>query len=158
MFSRVRLFATPWTVARQAPLSVEFSRQEHWSGLPFPFPGDLPDPGIEAASPAVQADSLLWEPHLQTVFHTGCTILHFHNSGQAFQFLHLLSSTRHGPPTGSGTSSDRNSEAAQVPRAWLSRMHGFSQAGTESMCGWLNLQLTNLRVWRASHIFCFCFF
>ena len=89
MFSRVRRFATPWTVARQAPLSVGFSRQEHWSGLPFPFPGDLPDPGIEAASPAVQADSLLWEPHLQTVFHTGCTTLHFHNSGQAFQLLHL---------------------------------------------------------------------
>ena len=44
--SRVRLFATPWTVAHQAPLSVEFSRQEYWSGLQFPFPGDLPDPGI----------------------------------------------------------------------------------------------------------------
>ena len=43
-------FATPWTVARQAPLSVEFSRQEYWSGLPFPPPGDLPNPGIKAAS------------------------------------------------------------------------------------------------------------
>ena len=45
--SRVRLFATPWTVARQAPLSIGFSRKEYWSGLPFPSPGDLPDPGIE---------------------------------------------------------------------------------------------------------------
>ena len=45
--SRVRLFATPWTVAYQAPLSMGFSRQEHWSGLSFPSPGDLPDPGIE---------------------------------------------------------------------------------------------------------------
>ena len=51
--------ATPWTVARQAPLSVGFFRQEHWSELPFPSPGDLPDPGIEPGSPALQADSLL---------------------------------------------------------------------------------------------------
>ena len=46
LFCHVRLFATPWTVARQAPPSLKFSRQEHWSGLPFPSPGDLPDPGI----------------------------------------------------------------------------------------------------------------
>ena len=46
-FSHVLLFATPWTVAYQAPLSVRFSRQEYWSGLPFPSPGDLPDPGIQ---------------------------------------------------------------------------------------------------------------
>ena len=50
--------ATPWTVACQAPLSMEFSKQEYWSGLPFPSPGDLPDPGIEARSPALQAYSL----------------------------------------------------------------------------------------------------
>ena len=48
--SRVRLFVTPWTVAHQAPLSMGFSRQEYWSGLPFPSPGDLPDPGIEPVS------------------------------------------------------------------------------------------------------------
>ena len=58
----VRLFVIPWTVARQAPLSVEFFRQGHWSGLPFPTPGDLPDPGIEPGSPAMQADSLLSRP------------------------------------------------------------------------------------------------
>ena len=56
--SRVRLFATPWTVARQAPLSVQFSRQEYWSGFPFPPPGDLPDTGMEPTSPVLQADSL----------------------------------------------------------------------------------------------------
>ena len=56
--SRVRLFATPWTVACQAPLSMRFSRQEYWSGLPFPSPGDLPDPGIKPRSPALQADAL----------------------------------------------------------------------------------------------------
>ena len=55
--SRVRLFATPWTVACQAPLSMGFSRQEYWSGLPFPSPGDLPNPGIEPGSPALQADA-----------------------------------------------------------------------------------------------------
>ena len=49
--------ATPWGVARQAPLPTEFSRQEYWSGLPFPTPGDRPDPGIEPGSPALQADS-----------------------------------------------------------------------------------------------------
>ena len=49
---------TPWTVAHQAPLSMGFSRQEYWSGSPFPSPGDLPDPGIEPGSPALQADSL----------------------------------------------------------------------------------------------------
>ena len=55
--SCVRLLATPWTVAYQAPLSLGFSRQEYWSGLPFPSPGDLPDPGIEPWSPALQADA-----------------------------------------------------------------------------------------------------
>ena len=60
--SRVRLFATTWTVACQAPLSMGFSRQEYWSGLPFPSPGDLPDPGIEPRSPALQADDLPSEP------------------------------------------------------------------------------------------------
>ena len=56
--SCVRLFATPWTVAYKAPLSMEFSRQEYWSGLPLPSPGDLLDPGIKSGSPALQADAL----------------------------------------------------------------------------------------------------
>jgi len=64
--SRVRLFVTPWTVAYQAPPSMEFSRQENWSGLPFPSPGDLPNPGIKPKSPASQADALPSEPHLST--------------------------------------------------------------------------------------------
>ena len=51
--SHVRLFATPWTVGRQAPSSMGFSRQEHWSGLPFPSPGDLPSPGIKPGSPSL---------------------------------------------------------------------------------------------------------
>ena len=58
LLSCVRLFATSRTVARQAPLSMGFPRQEYWNGLPFPSPGDLPNPGIGPRSPAVQVDSL----------------------------------------------------------------------------------------------------
>ena len=60
--TRVRLFVTPWTVAYQASTSMGLSRQEYWSGLPFPSPGDLPDPGIEPGSPALEADALTSEP------------------------------------------------------------------------------------------------
>ena len=76
--SRVRLFATPWTVACQAPPTMGFSRQGYWSALPFPSPGDLPNPGIQLATlvaPALKADSLPTEPpgkpidiHISTVF------------------------------------------------------------------------------------------
>ena len=59
--SPVQLFVTPWTAAHQAPLCMKFSRQGYWSGLPFPSPGDIPNPGIESRSPALQADSLLTE-------------------------------------------------------------------------------------------------
>ena len=55
-------FSIPWTVAHQAPLSMEIFRQEQWSGLPFPSPGDLPNPGIEPGSPALHADALPSEP------------------------------------------------------------------------------------------------
>ena len=61
-FSCIRLFATPWTVAHQVPPSMGFSRQEYWSGLPFPPPGDLPNPWIEPRSPTLQADALISEP------------------------------------------------------------------------------------------------
>ena len=60
--SHVQLFSTPWTIAYQAPSSMGFSRQEYWSGLPFPSPGDLPHPGIKPGSPALQADTLTSEP------------------------------------------------------------------------------------------------
>ena len=60
--SLVRLFATPWVIACQAPLSIGFSRQEYWSGLPCPLPGDLPNPGIKPRSPILQANSLPSEP------------------------------------------------------------------------------------------------
>ena len=62
--SCVRLFVTPWTVAYQAPQSVEFSRQEYWNGLPFPSPGDLPNPGMEPGSSALQSAALPSEPNI----------------------------------------------------------------------------------------------
>ena len=62
LLSRVPPFATPWTVAYEVPPSMEFSRQEYWSGLPYPPPRDLPDPGIKPRSPALQADALPSEP------------------------------------------------------------------------------------------------
>ena len=57
LLSCVQVFAAPWVAACQAPLSMEFSRQEYWNGLPFPPPGDLPDPGVKPESLALQADS-----------------------------------------------------------------------------------------------------
>ena len=66
-FSHVQLFATLWTVARQAPLSMGFSRQEYWSGWPCPSPGDLPEPGIKPTSPVLAGGffttSATWEAH-----------------------------------------------------------------------------------------------
>ena len=58
----VRLFVTPWTVAYRVPPSMGFSRQEYWSGLPFPSPGALPDPGTEPGSSALQVDAVMSEP------------------------------------------------------------------------------------------------
>ena len=68
--SRVQLFAIPWIVAYQAPVSMGFSRQKYWSGLPFPSPEDLPNPGIEPGSPALQADHLPSEPPGKEWTHT----------------------------------------------------------------------------------------
>ena len=62
LFSRVQLFATPWTVACQAPLTMGFSMQEYWSGLPFPSLGNLPDPRIELMSPALAGGFFTAEP------------------------------------------------------------------------------------------------
>ena len=97
--SYVRLFVTPQTVARQALLSMGFSRQEYWSGLPFPSPGDLSDPGIEPGSPALQADALPSEPPGKSFTLNGgqkhlwtCCHLHrvLHDFGTSHPYLHCL--------------------------------------------------------------------
>ena len=72
LLSHVRLFVTPWSIDCQAPPSMGFSRQEYWSGLPFPSPGDLSNSGIEPRSPTLQADSLPSEP-----------------SGKSYQFVQV---------------------------------------------------------------------
>ena len=78
--SRVWLLATPWTVAHQVPLSMGLTRQECWSGWPLPSPGDLPDPGMEPRSPALQADSWLSEPPIKNVFLKKCQGVPLHCS------------------------------------------------------------------------------
>ena len=84
--SCARLFATAWTVAHQAPLSMRFSRQGYWTGLPFPSPGDFPNPGIELRSPALHADSLPTElqgkPHSNTM-----SVVKYKTKGKAADLL-----------------------------------------------------------------------
>ena len=73
-FSHVQLFVTSWTVACQAPLPMRFFRQEYWSGLPYPPPGDFPNPGIESRSPTLQADSLPSEPPGKPTYSAYCRL------------------------------------------------------------------------------------
>ena len=80
----VRLFATPWTVAYQAPPTMEFSRQEDWSGLPFPSPEDLPNPGIKLGSPTLQADALQSEPPGGYIY----TYIHIHTHTYIYIHTH----------------------------------------------------------------------
>ena len=87
--SCVWLFATPWTATFQAPPSMGFSREEYWSGLPFPSPGDLPDPGIEPGSPTSQADSLPPEPPGKPSQHS----LYFQSGFQRWPLLIIFSAT-----------------------------------------------------------------
>ena len=80
-FSCVRLFATPWTVAQQAPVSMGFSKQEYWSGLPFSTPGDLPEPGIETTSLVSSASAGGF--FVTSATKITCLLLkHVHNYGQ----------------------------------------------------------------------------
>ena len=74
LLSHVRLFVTLWTAAYQAPPSMGFSRQEYWSGLPFPSPGDLPNPGMEPRSPTLQADASTSEPPGKPVGINSCLL------------------------------------------------------------------------------------
>ena len=91
-FSRVQLFATPWTIVHQAPLSMEFSRQEYWSGLPCPSPGGLPNPGIEPLAPALAGRFLThcatWEALLYACTHM--TYAHSHICLLACTHMHMV--------------------------------------------------------------------
>ena len=78
LLSRVRLFVTLWTVGHKASPSMGFPRQEYWSGLPFPFPGNLPDPGIEPGSPSLQADALTSEPNAYKGLYRDLDVEAFH--------------------------------------------------------------------------------
>ena len=112
LLSCVQLFATLWTVARQGPLSVGFFRQEYWSGLPFPPPGDLPNPGIKSESPALQVDSLPLSHHegkkkcvwLAQAILSGNSPPGSHANSKDFCFWNALKAawiSGVGPPTGS---------------------------------------------------------
>ena len=110
---------TPWTVARQAPLSLGFSRQEYWSGLPFPSPGNLLYPAIKPGSPAVQADSLLTKlqgsPNSYSVLKT--------------QVKHPGPSPHHHPcPSYRGRSASSLLLHCALPRAWQGGIHLVSQS------------------------------
>ena len=85
LLSRVRLFATPWMVAYQAPRPMGFSRQEYWSGLQFPSPGDLPNPRMEPMSPTLQAGSLPAEP--QALGNTYCSLLPLVGAQKAYSLI-----------------------------------------------------------------------
>ena len=87
--SRVQLFATPWTVAYQASPSMGFSRQEYWSGLPFPSPGDLPNLGIEPGSPSLEADALTSEPPGKPLYSIHTALLSGEGNGTPLQYSWL---------------------------------------------------------------------
>ena len=86
--SHVRLFATLWTIPCHAPLSMGFSRQEYWSGLPFPPPEDLLEPGIEPGSPALQADSLPTELQGNPHVYTQVSYKHLMRAGYGWIYIH----------------------------------------------------------------------
>ena len=91
-FSCVQLFATPWTVALQAPLSIGFSRQEYWNGLSCPPPGDLPKPGIKAACPALVGGSLpLAPPGKPCYWYSKFLSIVLESSEASFLHIHIIS-------------------------------------------------------------------
>ena len=119
--NQVRLFVIPWTVPCQAPLSMEFPRQEYWNGLPFPSPGDLPDPGIEPSSLAWQADFLplsTWKAVsiLDLSFYRCCslqygyTTVHSFTAGWTYELF---------PVCGISLRTEDFTSLVQTPRRWI---------------------------------------
>ena len=134
LLSPVRLFATPWTVAYQAPLSMGFSRQEYWSGVPLPSLGDIPNLGIKPRSPTLQADILLSEPPGKPWKHelfvnfgnyslVGYTVYKYFLSscGLSFRFIYsFLCSARGFPGSSAGKESACNAGEPQF-HSWVRR-------------------------------------
>ena len=123
LLSCVRLSATPWTVARQAPLSMGLSRKEHWSGLPCPPPWDRPNPGIQPRSPSLQVDSLPFEPPGSQALETV--------SKRLVALASLFTGTSRG--SGEGSGNPLQSSCLENPRdrgAWWAAVHGVAQSRT----------------------------
>ena len=110
-----------WTVARQAPLSMGFPRQEYWSGLPFPSPGDLPDPGIEPGSPSLQADSLLSEPPGKSEKENICKLF----LSSDFRYSDGLGRGFYCPHLKAGPQESFDWQVRQWSGLWLPRRHGL---------------------------------
>ena len=126
--SCVRLFVTPWTVAGQAPLSMGFSRQEYWSGLPFTSPGDLPDLGTEPRSPALQADSLPSElPGKPYCIYKNTSLYHISLSRDRYRLNNAQVNLTHSQNT-------LRNEMCLVPAVWL-LLDGPFSLGPDSMIG-----------------------
>ena len=132
---------TPWIVAHQTPLSLKFSRQGCWSGLPFPFPGDLPDPGLELGSPALQANSLPSEPSGLGAFSLG-----FHQPFLPVEIIMNLPSLKpfHYPGRHGSKSSQRRSSAWTTLRVVSSSEPYFSN--THQFLEGVLLVLWNLNI------------
>ena len=121
----------PWTVARQAPLSMGFSRQEYWSGLTFPLPGDLPDPETEPGSPALRADSLLSEPPPLYICNDICVYLYINSYLCIFiyRYIYILDMNL-----------SKLWEIVKDREAWRAVVHGVRKSWTQ-FSGWTYMHI-----------------
>ena len=130
--SCVQLFATPWTVAYQAPPSMGFSRQDYWSGLPFPSPGDLPNPGIKPRSPTFQAGTLPSEPENIFFFNRCIDGSEVKASAWNVGDLGLIPGSGRSPGEGNGNPLKYSCLENPMDRgAWWATLHGVAKRQTE---------------------------
>ena len=133
-FSHVWLFVTPWTIAHQAPLSMGIFRQEYWSGLPCPSPGDLPDPGIKPISPALQMDSLPaeWSGRLYFLgFLDGEVVKNPPANAEDARDVGLIPGLGRSPGEGNGNPLQYSCLKIPMDRgAWWATVHGVTELDT----------------------------
>ena len=150
-FSSVRLFVTPWTVVYQAPPSTRFSRQEYWSGLPFPSPGHLPNPGIKPGSPALQADALMSEPPGKPLVDITSLNLHIRmHIARAFKKrvqIHQPLGCKPSSPQASPCEALWATEKGKFPVKANGREENSSMQSKEFISLWLNKRVLWGRVW-----------